>query len=124
MVIDKSDNIIQDLTFNFATRIVKFYRHLTESRNVYVLSKQILRSGTSIGANVRESIHASSSADFINKLTISLKEADETLYWLELMHETEIINDPEFQSMSNDVKQIIGTLVKIIKAKKASAKSF
>ncbi len=124
MVIDKSDNIIQDLTFNFAARIVKFYRHLTESRNVYVLSKQILRSGTSIGANVRESIHASSSADFINKLTISLKEADETLYWLELMHETEIINDTEFQSMSNDVKQIIGTLVKIIKAKKASAKSF
>ena len=120
MVVENSDNIIQDLSFSFALRVVKFYKHLTEKK-VYVLSKQILRSGTSIGANVRESIHAQSSADFINKLSIALKEADETEYWLELLNASDIIDDVEFKSMSDDVKQIIGTLVKIIKSKKASA---
>lgn len=122
MNLRNSDNIIHELSFNFAVRIVKFYQHLTESKNVYVLSKQILRCGTSIGANVRESEHAASTADFVNKLTIALKEADETQYWLELLHETEIINDNEYNSLSNDVKQIIGTLVKIIKTTKASTK--
>jgi four helix bundle protein len=121
MVVENSDNIIQDLSFSFALRVVKFYKHLTEKKKVYVLSKQILRSGTSIGANVRESIHAQSSADFINKLSIALKEADETEYWLELLNASDIIDDVEFKSMSDDVKQIIGTLVKIIKSKKASA---
>ncbi|MBR3111744.1 MAG: four helix bundle protein [Prevotella sp.] len=121
MVVENSDNIIQDLSFSFALRVVKFYKHLTENKKVYVLSKQILRSGTSIGANVRESIHAQSSADFINKLSIALKEADETEYWLELLNASDIIDDVEFKSMSDDVKQIIGTLVKIIKSKKASA---
>ena len=121
MVVESSDNIIQDLSFSFALRIVKFYKHLTENKKVYVLSKQILRSGTSIGANVRESIHAQSSADFVNKLSIALKEADETEYWLELLNASDIIDDVEFKSMSDDVKQIIGTLVKIIKSKKASA---
>ena len=121
MTIENSDNIIQDLTFNFAVRIVKFYKHLVDNANVYVLSKQVLRSGTSIGANVRESIHAQSTADFISKLSIALKEADETEYWLELLNASDIIDDVEFKSMSDDVKQIIGTLVKIIKSKKASA---
>ena len=121
MVIENSDNIIQDLSFNFAVRIVKFYKHLTESKKAYVLSKQILRSGTSIGANVKESIHAQSTADFINKLNIALKEADETEYWLELLHASDIINDSEFNSLSGDAKQIIGTLVKIIKKTKESA---
>jgi four helix bundle protein len=83
-----------------------------------VLSKQILRSGTSIGANVRESLHAQSEADFVHKLQIALKEADETLYWLELMNKTEIISDMEYNSLANDTKQVIGTLVKIIKSKK------
>ena len=122
MDLKKSDNIIHELSFNFAVRIVKFYQHLTECKKVHVLSKQILRCGTSIGANVRESEHAASTADFVSKLTIALKEADETQYWLELLHETEIINDNEYNSLSNDVKQIIGTLVKIIKTTKASTK--
>ena len=116
------DNVIQELSFNFAVRIVKFYKYLTESKKVYVLSKQILRSGTSIGANVRESIHAQSLADFINKLSIALKEADETDYWLELLHASDLISEEEYTSLSNDVKQIIGTLVKIIKTSKSSAK--
>jgi len=80
-----------------------------------------LRSGTCIGANVKESIHAQSTADFINKLSIALKEADETEYWLELLHASDIINDEEFKSLSNDTKQIIGTIVKIIKKTKAAA---
>ena len=118
MYIEHSDNIIQDLSFSLAVRIVNFYKHLTDNKKVFVLSKQILRSGTSIAANVRESIHAQSEADFVHKLQIALKEADETLYWLELMNATEIINDTEFNSLSGDTKQIIGTLVKIIKSKR------
>jgi four helix bundle protein len=118
MFIENNDNIIQDLSFGLAVRIVKFYNHLTDNKKVYVLSKQILRSGTSIGANVRESFHAQSEADFVHKLQIALKEADETLYWLELMNRTEIINETEFNSLANDTKQVIGTLVKIIKSKK------
>ena len=118
----RRDNIIIDKTERFADRITKMYRYLSEKKlGDKDMLKQIVRSGTSIGANVRESIHASSSADFINKLTIALKEADETLYWLELMFATEIISEKEFDSLSNDVKQIIGTLVKIIKSKKASS---
>ena len=118
MYIENSKNPIQDLSFNFAVRVVKFYKNLTEQKRIFVLSKQILRSGTSIGANVRESIHAQSVADFVNKLNIALKEADETLYWLELLYSSDIINEKEFNSLSDDVKQIIGTLVKIIKSKK------
>ena len=118
MYIENSKNPIQDLSFSFAVRVVKFYKNLTEQKRVFVLSKQILRSGTSIGANVRESIHAQSVADFVNKLNIALKEADETLYWLELLYSSDIINEKEFNSLSDDVKQIIGTLVKIIKSKK------
>ena len=121
MTIENSDNIIQDLSFNFAVRIVKLYKHLTENKKVFMLSKQVLRCGTSIGANVRESIHAQSIPDFISKLSIALKEADETEYWLELLHASDIINDDEFSSLSKDYKQIIGTLVKILKSKKTSA---
>ncbi|MBR4387582.1 MAG: four helix bundle protein [Prevotella sp.] len=118
MYIENSDNIIQDLSFKFAVRVVKFYRYLVDEKREYVLSKQILRSGTSIGANVRESLHGQSEADFVNKLQIALKEADETEYWLELFHATNLISDEEFSSLSSDVKQLIGTLVKIIKSKK------
>ena len=118
MVVENSDNIIQDLSFSFALRIVKFYKHLTEKKKVYVLSKQILRSGTSIGANVRESIHAQSSADFINKLSIALKEADETEYWLELLHETDYIDDTQYNSMIQDNNNLTGILINIIKKTK------
>ena len=111
--IENSDNPIVDLSFNFGVRIVKFYKYLND-KQVYVLSKQLLRCGTSIGANVHESIHAQSRADFISKMNIALKEADETDYWLRLLKEAEII------SLQKDVKQIIGTLVKIIKNTKIS----
>jgi four helix bundle protein len=117
--IENSENPIVDLSFNFGVRIVKFYKYLT-TKNVYVLSKQILRCGTSIGANVHESIHAQSKADFISKMNIALKEADETDYWLRLLWKSDVIEDEEYESLSKDVKQIIGTLVKIIKNTKSS----
>jgi four helix bundle protein len=115
--IENSENPIVDLSYNFGVRIVKFYRYLT-NKQVYVLSKQILRCGTSIGANVHESIHAQSKADFINKMNIALKEADETDYWLRLLKDSDVIEEEEFKSLHKDVKQIIGTLVKIIKNSK------
>ena len=116
--IENSDNPIVDLTYKFGVRIVKFYKHLT-TKQVYVLSKQLLRCGTSIGANVQESIHAQSKADFISKMNIALKEADETDYWLRLLRDSDVINEQEYVSLQKDVKQIIGTLVKIIKTSKA-----
>ena len=116
--IENSDNPIVDLTYNFGVRIVKFYKYLT-TKQVYVLSKQLLRCGTSIGANVHESIHAQSKADFISKMNIALKEADETDYWLRLLRDANVIEEVEFESLQKDVKQIIGTLVKIIKSSKA-----
>lgn len=116
--IENSSNPIVDLSFNFSVRIIRFYKLLTEERKVFILSKQLLRSGTSIGANVHESIHAQSRADFINKLNIALKEADETEYWLRLLFATNIVDENEYKSLSKDVKQIIGTLVKIIKNSK------
>ena len=116
--IENSDNPIVDLTYNFGVRIVKFYKYLT-TKQVYVLSKQLLRCGTSIGANVHESIHAQSRADFISKMNIALKEADETDYWLRLLRDANVIEEVEFESLQKDVKQIIGTLVKIIKSSKA-----
>jgi four helix bundle protein len=116
--IENSDNPIVDLTYQFGVRIVKFYKYLT-TKQVYVLSKQLLRCGTSIGANVHESIHAQSKADFISKMNIALKEADETDYWLRLLRDSDVINEQEFVSLQKDAKQIIGTLVKIIKTSKA-----
>ena len=116
--IENSDNPIVDLTYQFGVRIVMFYKYLT-TKQVYVLSKQLLRCGTSIGANVHESIHAQSKSDFISKMNIALKEADETDYWLRLLRDSDVINEQEFVSLQKDVKQIIGTLVKIIKTSKA-----
>jgi four helix bundle protein len=83
-------NIVKDKSFDFAIRIVKLYQYLTTEKNEYILSKQLLRSGTSVGAMVRESEHAQSKADFIHKLSIAQKESNETLYWLELLTKTGI----------------------------------
>ncbi len=108
-------NTISRLSKSFALRVIKLYKYLLEEKHEYIMSKQVYRSGTSIGANIAESRNAQSKADFINKLSIALKEADETKYWLELLHESETINDKQFDSIINDLKIIIGTLIKIIK---------
>ncbi len=99
----KENNVIQDKSFHFAERIVNLYRHLTVKEKEYVLSKQVLRSGTSIGANVEESIGGTSSKDFLNKLSIAYKEARETKYWLKLLFSGNFINEKFFHSFVNDV---------------------
>ena len=109
-----ADNIIYTLSKKFALRIVRLYLFLRDERKEYVMSKQIYRCGTSIGANIAESRFGQSDADHINKLSIALKEASETLYWLELLHEAEFINDKQFDSLYNDAKTIVGTLVNIV----------
>ena len=113
-----ADSIISKLSMDFAIRIVKFYSYLTEEKKVFVLSKQLLRSGTSIGANVSEGTYAQSRADFINKMKIALKEASESEYWITLLYKSELIDQKTYDSLISDVKQIIGTLVKIINSTK------
>ena len=114
----KTDNQILTDSKAFAIRIIKLYMYLKENKQEYILSKQILRSGTSIGANVRESVNAQSLMDFINKMNIALKEANETEYWLELLNETSFIDEKQFSSINNDCSKIVGTLTKIIKTAK------
>ena len=110
-------NIIKDKTFEFAKEIVYLYKNLTENKE-FVLSKQLLRSGTSIGANVREAEHAQSKADFIHKMSIALKEANETEYWLDLLFETKYISVEEFQSVKNKIIEILKLLTSIINTSK------
>ena len=112
------DNAILHLSKLFAIRIIRLYKFLVAEKQDYILSKQILRSGTSIGANVRESVNAQSTMDFISKLSIALKEANETEYWLELLHETDYLNDSQYQSIYADCHIISSTLTKIIVIKK------
>jgi len=109
-----SENVIYKLSKQFALRIIKLFRYLQDEKKEFVISKQIYRSGTSIGANIAESFYAQSDADYINKLKISLKEASETKYWLELLYESETLSKQEFDSLTNDVNTIIGTTINII----------
>ncbi len=114
------DNIVKSKSFLFAIRIINLYKHLCESEKEYVLSKQLLRSGTSIGAMIRESEHSESKADFIHKLSIAQKETNETMYWIELLHETQYLSDIQFQSIHNDAKELIKLLASIIKTTKTN----
>lgn len=109
--------ILEEKTYVFALRIIKAYNFLT-SKNEYVLSKQLLRAGTSIGANCREATYAQSKMDFINKLSIALKEANETIYWLELLHDSDFIDDKSFNSIHDDGLEILKLLISIIKTSK------
>ena len=104
----------------FALRIIKMYRYLCEEKKEFVLSKQVLRSGTSVGANIREGFHGQSAADFIAKLSISQKEAAETMYWLELLHESGYIEDSSFESIYADCEELMKLLTSSLKKKKAS----
>lgn len=105
----------------FAFRIVKLYQYLQETKKEYVLSKQLLRAGTSIGANTRESKNAQSKNDFLNKLNIALKEADETEYWLELLYRTGYIGEYQYQSIQLDAGELIRILTSIIKKLKSDS---
>lgn len=110
-------NVIKQKSFEFAKEIVYLYKVLADKRE-FVLSKQLLRSGTSIGANVRESEHAQSKADFIQKLSISLKEANETEYWLDLLYETNYLTNEEFLNVKNKNIEILKLLTSIINTSK------
>lgn len=101
---------MKDKSFAFAIRIVKLNKHLCENKKEFVLSKQLLRSGTAVGALVREAQNAESKADFIHKLGIAQKECDETMYWLELLQETEFINQAEFESIHNEAIELLKML--------------
>ena len=114
----QNGNVMEELSIKFALRIIKLYKYLIEEKNEHVMSKQVYRSGTSIGANIAESKTAQSDVDFISKLSIALKEANETKYWLVLLHESETISDEEYKSIENDINTIIGSLIIIIKKKK------
>lgn len=111
----KQNNIIVDKSKDFALRIIKLYKYLTETKHEYVMSKQILRCGTSIGANAREAVRGQSTADFYYKFNISLKEAEETMYWLELLHESGYIETTHFTDIYNDCKEIVKILMSITK---------
>jgi len=114
----KRDNILVDKSFSFAVRIVNLYKYLCSDKKEFVLSKQLLRRGTSIGANISESQDAQSTNDFISKLSIALKEARESKYWIELLKETEYLTKKESDSLVNDLIELIKLLVTIIKTTK------
>lgn len=109
------ENAIADKSKAFAIRIIKLYQYLCEAKKEFVMSKQLLRSGTSIGANVREAVNAQSKREFIAKLNIALKEANEVEYWLELLFETDYIVENEFNSIINDCQELLRLLTAIIK---------
>jgi four helix bundle protein len=109
----KSDNIVQQKSFAFAIRIVNVYKYLISEKKEFVLSKQLLRSGTSIGANIEESIGGQSDKDFLSKISISYKEARETIYWLKLLQSTDYLSEQEAVSLLNDAEEICKILGKI-----------
>ena len=117
---NRKSNVILDKSFAFAIRIVKLYQHLCKVKKEFVLSKQVLRSGTSIGANIREAIHAHGKKEFLFKTELSLKEAYETLYWIELLSATDYINDKGKKSLWKDCDEIVSILVAIVKTTKES----
>ena len=112
------DNIIEVNSFQFAVRIVNLYKYLCSEKKEYTLSKQVMRSATSIGANISESQQAQSRPDFIAKLSIALKETSETKYWLRLLHATEYLSDNEFDSLFADCVELEKLLVSILKTSK------
>ena len=103
---------------DFAGRIIKMYQYLTDKKKELIISKQILRSGTSIGANITESRNAQSTSDFIHKLNIALKEADETVYWLKNLYKRGYLNDKEYESIYKDANELVRLLVSSIKTLK------
>ena len=109
-------NLIKDKSKKFAIRIVKLYQYLSEEKREYMLSKQLLRSGTSIGANVHEALQGQSKADFTSKMSIALKEASEAEYWLELLKETDYLSETEYASIREDCGEVCRLLTSIVKS--------
>lgn len=116
----KSTATIQALSYDFACRITRLYQYLTEDSQYkeYIISKQVFRSGTSIGANISEAQNGQSRPDFLSKITIASKEANETNYWLRLLHDNGYITNIQFDSLNKDMQRILNKLIKIVKTTK------
>ena len=114
----KKENIVMNKSYAFALRMIKLYKFLNTEQKEFILSKQALRSGTAIGALIRESEHAQSKADFIHKMSIALKEANETEYWLMLLKDSDFISENSFNSIIDDCRELIKLLISIIKTSK------
>ena len=112
------ENVVMIKSYSFALAIINLYKYLVADQKEYVLSKQLLRSGTAVGALIKEAEHAESKADFIHKMSIALKEANETEYWLMLLHDSEFIDSKSFSSIVIDCQEVIKMLVSIIKSSK------
>ena len=119
MAMQRERSILMDKSEAFTGRILRMYKYLLREKGEKVCSNQVVRSGTSIGANISESRNAQSTADFIHKLSIALKEADETVYWLNLLHKTHFLTDIEFESMKNDAEELVKLLKAIVKTSKS-----
>ena len=116
----KSENVIQAKSYAFAVRTVRLYQHLSVEKKEYVLSKQVLRCGTSIGANVEEAIGGQSRADFVSKMSIAYKEARETSYWLRLLKDTDYLTASQFDSIHADVEELCRIIASIKKSTKSN----
>ena len=117
------ESVLKNKSYKFAVRIVRLSQYLQQEKKEFVLNKQILRSGTAIGALIREAEFAQSSADYIHKFSIALKEANETDYWLALLNDTEFMENNLFESLSNDCKELISMLVSTLKTLKLKVKN-
>lgn len=117
------ENIVKNKSFAFAVRVVNCYKWLCAEKKEYVLSKQLLRSGTSVGAMVREAEHAETKKDFIHKMAIAQKEINESLYWLELLRETDYLEQPTFVPLEQDATEILKLITVIIKSTKQNINS-
>ncbi|MBE6749469.1 MAG: four helix bundle protein [Ruminococcaceae bacterium] len=118
-MVKKMGNPVKEKSFNFSIRIVKLYKYLTEEKSEYILSKQLLRSGTSIGANVSESQASQSTPDFITKMHIAFKETSETKYWIELLVATDYLTKEQGTSLLRDCEEVGNLLASIIKTSKS-----
>ncbi len=115
------ENVVKNKSFRFAIRIVRLYQFFVTDKNEFVISKQLLRSGTSVGAMVREAEHAETKKDFIHKMAIAQKEINESIYWLELLKETDYLNHSEFESIYGDAIEIIKLITSIIISTKSNS---
>ncbi|MBP6431198.1 MAG: four helix bundle protein [Ferruginibacter sp.] len=116
------ENILKDKSFAFAVRMVNLYKFLKKEHGEYIISQQLIRSGTSVGAIVREAEHAESLKDFIHKLSIGLKEANESKYWLDLLFATDFINKKMYESLNNDCEELLKLLIASVKTSKRKIK--
>ena len=116
------ENVLKNKSFSFAIRIVNLYKFLKKERGEYILSQQLIRSGTSLGAIIREAEHAESLKDFVHKLSIGLKEANESKYWLDLLVATDLITKKMYDSLNNDCEELLKLLIASVKTSKQKIK--